>query len=80
MTPRGGSVLSAFSAPSSSALAVAVLMLLFQTPILHLLGARDDTIAYAGAYYRFLVLGCPAIIFNIVPGNLLRTEGLANDA
>ena len=25
-------------------------------------------IAYAGAYYRFLVLGCPAIIFNIVPG------------
>ena len=55
-------------------------MLLFQTPILHLLGARDDTIAYAGAYYRFLVLGCPAIIFNIVPGNLLRTEGLANDA
>ena len=61
-------------------IAVAVLMLLFQTPILHLLGARDDTIAYAGAYYRFLVLGCPAIIFNIVPGNLLRTEGLANDA
>lgn len=49
-------------------IAVAVLMLLFQTPILHLLGARDDTIAYAGAYYRFLVLGCPAIIFNIVPG------------
>ena len=48
-------------------IAVAVLMLLFQTPILHLLGARDDTIAYAGAYYRFLVLGCPAIIFNIVP-------------
>ena len=42
-------------------IAVAVLMLLFQTPILHLLGARDDTIAYAGAYYRFLVLGCPAI-------------------
>jgi multidrug efflux pump len=61
-------------------IAVAVLMLLFQTPILHLLGARDDTITYAGAYYRFLVLGCPAIIFNIVPGNLLRTEGLANDA
>ena len=61
-------------------IAVTVLMLLFQTPILHLLGAMDDTIAYAGAYYRFLVLGCPAIIFNIVPGNLLRTEGLANDA
>ena len=27
-------------------IAVAVLMLLFQTPILHLLGARDDTIAF----------------------------------
>lgn len=61
-------------------IAVAVLMLLFQTPILLLLGAMDDTIGLAGAYYRFLVLGCPAIIFNIVPGNLLRTEGLANDA
>ena len=61
-------------------IAVAVLMLVFRLPILHLLGARSDTIAYASSYYIWLALGAPAIILNIVPCNLLRTEGLAKEA
>ena len=61
-------------------IAVAVLMLIFRLPILHLLGARSDTINYASSYYVWLALGAPAIILNIVPGNLLRTEGLAKEA
>ena len=61
-------------------IAVAALMLIFRLPLLHLLGAREDTIAYASSYFIWLALGAPAIILNIVPGNLLRTEGLAKEA
>lgn len=60
--------------------AVAVLMLLFSSPVLHLLGAKEDTISYASSYYHWLVMGAPFIIFNIVPGNLLRNEGRATEA
>lgn len=56
---------------------VAVIMLVFRQPILMLLGARADTMASATAYYRYLALGAPAIIFTLVPSNILRTEGLA---
>lgn len=55
----------------------AAVMLLFKEPILSLLGATEQTITYAGAYYTWLVLGAPIIILNFVPGNLLRTEGLS---
>ncbi len=55
----------------------AAVMLLFKGPILSLLGATEQTITYAGAYYTWLVLGAPIIILNFVPGNLLRTEGLS---
>ena len=55
-------------------------MLVFQNPILALLGAEGDTFRYAREYYLFLAAGSPAIILNIVPGNLLRTEGLSREA
>ena len=55
-------------------------MLVFRQPILMLLGARADTMASATAYYRYLALGAPAIIFTLVPSNILRTEGLATAA
>lgn len=58
----------------------AAVMLLFQTPILQLLGAAPDTMSYASSYYFWLALGAPAIILNVVPGNLLRTEGLSEAA
>lgn len=56
---------------------VTILMLLLQGPILGLLGAKEDTMDSAVAYYRYLALGAPAIIFTLVPSNLLRTEGLS---
>lgn len=59
---------------------VAIIMLVFRSPILHLLGAEDTTLAYATEYYCWIALGAPAIILNVVPGNLLRTEGLASAA
>ena len=55
----------------------AAVMLLFRTPILSLLGASQETMPYASSYYFWLALGAPAIILNVVPGNLLRTEGLS---
>ncbi len=58
----------------------AVVMLLLKNPILGLLGASRSTLPYASAYYTWLALGAPIIILNVVPGNLLRTEGLSSQA
>ncbi len=56
---------------------VGVLMLILRQPILRLLGASSDTMDSAMAYYSYLALGAPAIIFTLVPSNILRTEGMA---
>lgn len=56
---------------------VTILLLLLKTPVLHLLGATDETIEYSGQYYQYLALGAPFIIVALTPGNLIRTEGLA---
>ncbi len=61
-------------------LVTAAVMLLLKSPILGLLGASPSTLPYASAYYTWLVLGAPIIILNVVPGNLLRTEGLSSQA
>lgn len=55
-------------------------MIFLQDPILRLLGASAETMPYASSYYFWLAVGAPAIILNIVPGNLLRTEGLSENA
>ena len=54
------------------------LMLLFQKPILVLLGARGSVIRHASQYYRYIALGAPVMVVSLVPTNQLRTEGLAN--
>ena len=56
---------------------VGAVMLLLRTPILMLLGAKSDTMDSAAAYYSYLALGAPAVIFTLVPSNILRTEGMA---
>ena len=56
---------------------VTVLLLLLKAPVLHLLGATEETMEYAGQYYQYLALGAPFIIVALTPGNLIRTEGLA---
>lgn len=56
---------------------VTILMLLFRQPILHLLGADQNTYAYVSEYFTFIVLGAPFIIVSFTPSNLLRTEGFS---
>ena len=56
---------------------VGALMLIFRQPILRLLGASSDTMDSATDYFCYLALGAPAIIFTLVPSNILRTEGMA---
>ena len=56
---------------------IGAVMLLLRHPILSMLGAKSDTMDSAMAYYCYLALGAPAIIFTLVPSNILRTEGMA---
>lgn len=56
---------------------VAAILMIFRSPILHLLGADAETIPYASQYYTFIALGAPFIIVTYTPSNLLRTEGFA---
>ena len=58
-------------------LLVTVIMLTFRTQVLGLLGAEEQTMPYASAYYTWIVIGAAAIIFSLAPNNILRTEGLA---
>ena len=53
------------------------LLLIFEAPILNLLGATAATRPYVADFYRFLVIGSTFIIVSLVPGNIIRTEGLA---
>nr|WP_153709523.1 MATE family efflux transporter [Limosilactobacillus caviae] len=58
-------------------LIITVIMLIFQNPILHLLGASPATWKYAREYYLVIAWGAAFIIFGLSPTNILRTEGLA---
>ncbi len=59
---------------------IALLLLVFRNPILRLLGAGAETLQFADSYYIWIAAGAPFIIFSLVPTNLLRTEGFANEA
>ena len=54
-----------------------LLLFIFQTPILHLLGASSATWKYAREYYLVIAGGATFIIFSLSPNNILRTEGLS---
>ncbi|KZU93523.1 Multi antimicrobial extrusion protein MATE family of MDR efflux pump [Lactiplantibacillus plantarum] len=56
-------------------LVLTALLLLFEQPILGLLGATAATRPYIADFYRILVLGSTFIIVSLVPGNIIRTEG-----
>ncbi|MFC6260012.1 MATE family efflux transporter [Levilactobacillus fujinensis] len=57
-----------------------VLLLVFDRPILHMLGATSATYPYASQFYRIMAAGAMPIIVSIVPGNLIRTEGFATQS
>ena len=59
---------------------VAVVMLVFQTPILHLLGADQDTFAPARDYYIYIAIGAPIVMLTYIHSNLLRSEGLSRES
>ena len=52
-------------------------MLLFQSPILTMLGANDESFSHASAYFNWIALGIPFIVFSMIPNNQLRSEGLS---
>lgn len=56
---------------------VTCLLLIFQRPMLRLLGASTQTWRYAREYYLVMAWGAPFVIFGLTPTNILRTEGLA---
>lgn len=59
---------------------VGVLMLLFQTPMVWLLGASEETYVHASGYYFWLAVGAPIIIVSFIHSNLLRAEGLSRQS
>ena len=69
----------AFCAAAGIALGLALtaLVLLFPVPLANMLGANDDTRAYALRYLKIIALGAPVIMFNNIFGNILRSDGAA---
>lgn len=61
-------------------LIAAVFMILFAEPICRLIGASDDTIAYAGQYLRIVAVSIPFLIVSNSFSNIIRAEGRANVA
>lgn len=59
---------------------IAILLLVFQNPVLHLLGTTAETLNHARGYYLWIAAGAPFVILGLAPSNLLRTEGHANAA
>ena len=59
---------------------VTIVLLVFRTPILKLLGTDAATFEHAGEYYTWIAVGAASIILGLVPSNILRTEGLAMQA
>ncbi|MDD6432524.1 MAG: MATE family efflux transporter [Lactobacillaceae bacterium] len=65
-----------FYASIACGLVVTALMFIFQTPVLHMLGASPAT----REYYLVIAGGATFVIFGLSPNNILRTEGLATQA
>lgn len=61
-------------------LIVTAILLIFRTPIWTLMGAGEETFAYASQYYSGLALGAPFIVLNFVPMNQLRAVGLSRES
>lgn len=57
-----------------------VIMLLFRTSLLHLLGADANTIAYASPYYTWMAIGAPFVVLSFIGTNLLRAEGMSRES
>lgn len=63
-----------------TSLILTALLLIFEKPILTLLGARPATYVDSAAFYRIIAIGAIFIVVSLIPQNLIRTEGLAFQA
>lgn len=54
---------------------LAVLILVFINPILHIIGASSDTYEYAKNYLCIIVFAGPVVLISNCYGNIVRTEG-----
>lgn len=59
---------------------VTIILLIFKSKSLILLGASPETLPYASDYYFWIVLGAPAIVASYVHTNHLRSEGLSKES
>ena len=57
-----------------------ILMVIFQNPLLMILGADSDTLEYAREYFLVLAVGAPITVLSFIHSNLLRCEGLVSEA
>lgn len=64
----------------AAGLIAGIVMLIFKAQFLHILGADQETMEYASAYYTVLAIGAVFIVASFIPTNLLRAEGLSKEA
>lgn len=69
-----------YYAALAAGVVIALILIVFQTPVVRMLGADADTIEYAKSYYFYIALGAPFIILSFTPSNQLRAEGLAKES
>lgn len=59
---------------------LAVLMTVFSTPLLSVLGADADTLPHARSYYEVLSICAPVMVLSFIHSSLVRCEGLAAES
>lgn len=71
---------TAFYLSLAVGVAIAVLGLIFITPLMDLLGSTVTILPYAKTYGLFILISAPAMITSCVMNNILRYEGMARKA
>lgn len=59
---------------------IAVVMMIFRTPLLYVIGASPETFTHASDYYTYLAIGAPVIMFSFIHSNFLRSEGMSKES
>ncbi|MGN1201763.1 MAG: MATE family efflux transporter [Eubacterium sp.] len=58
-------------------IAIGIIFLVFNKPLLYLVGASDNTISFAQDYLKWVAVGAPFVVTAITVCNLVRGEGAA---
>ncbi len=64
----------------ATGVALAVLMAVFNRPLLALLGADADTMPHAFQYYIVMVVSAPIVVLSFIHSNLIRCEGMSTQS